>query len=201
MKKTWIITIVASLLIVGGASGFLYWKISSGRVYTDSASISAPTINLAPENSDVLEEMFVHEGDLVGANTVIARVGNELIKTKVVGIIATTNDTVGKLINRGETVATMYQPSELRVDGRIDEDKGLKDIRVGQRAVFTVDAFGSKQYEGIVDEISPASRQGDVVFNISDKREVQQFDVKIRFNTDKYPELKNGMSAKLWIYK
>jgi len=45
------------------------------------------------------------------------------------------------------------------------------------------------------------SREGDVVFNISDKREVKQFDVKVRFDISKYPELKNGMSAKMWIKK
>jgi len=52
----------------------------------------------------------------------------------------------------------------------------------------------------VVDEVDPSSNQSDVVFNISDQREEQQFDVKIRFNTQEYPELKNGMSAKLTIF-
>jgi hypothetical protein len=95
----------------------------------------------------------------------------------------------------------MFDPNELRVIGQIDEDKGLSDVKVGQDVEFTVDAYGSKKYTGIVDEISPVSREGDVVFNISDKREVKQFDVKVRFDISKYPELKNGMSAKMWIKK
>jgi multidrug resistance efflux pump len=86
------------------------------------------------------------------------------------------------------------------VVGTIDENKGLSDIHVGQMASFTVDAFGSKQYSGVVDEISPTSNQTDVVFNISDQRETQQFNVKVRFYQQKYPELKNGMSAKLTIF-
>ena len=65
---------------------------------------------------------------------------------------------------------------------------------------FTVDAFGAKKYSGVVDEVGSTSHAGDVVFNISDQRQVAQFDVKIRFNSQLYPELKNGMSAKVWIY-
>ena len=79
--------------------------------------------------------------------------------------------------------------------------KGLKDIKVGQTVVFTVDAFGSKEYPGIVNEISPTSNQGDIVFNISGARQEMDFNVKVRFDEAQYPELKNGMSAKLWIYK
>jgi multidrug resistance efflux pump len=94
----------------------------------------------------------------------------------------------------------MIDPTQLRVVGTIDEDKGLSEIHVGQLGTFTADAFGSKQYQGVVDEVDPSANQQDVVFNISDSREEQQFDVKVRFDTGQYPELKNGMSAKLTIF-
>jgi hypothetical protein len=94
----------------------------------------------------------------------------------------------------------MIDPSQLRIVGTIDENKGLNKIRVGQLASFTVDAFGSKTYNGVVDEVSPSSRQTDVVFNISDSRPVNQFNIKVRFDQNSYPELKNGMSAKLTIF-
>jgi multidrug resistance efflux pump len=95
----------------------------------------------------------------------------------------------------------MIKPDDLRVVAQIEEDKGLSEVTVGQRAFFTVDAFGSKKFDGIVDEVSPTSRQSDVVFNISSQRQEQEFNIKIRFDVNKYPELKNGMSAKSWIYK
>ncbi len=197
----WVLSALVSLLIVGSVSGLAYFEISNGRVYTDSASISAPHIDLAPQNAGVLEEIFVREGDTINANTVVARVGNELIKTNTAGIVIKVNANTGKLFNRGEAVVTMINPADLRLVAQIGEDKGLSDIRIGQTAKFTVDAFGSKEYEGVVDEISPSSREGDIVFNISDKRQTKQFDVKVRFNADKYPELRDGMSAKVWIYK
>ncbi len=200
-KNVWILTVLISLILVGGASVFAFLKISSGHIYTDKADIEAPRIDLAPQSTGILEEILVHEGDFIDANTVVARIGNELIKTKSEGVVTATKADVGKIFNRGEAVVSMSDPTELRVVGRIEEDKGLSDVRIGQFAKFTVDAFGSKEYEGVVDEISSVSREGDVVFNISDKREVKEFNVKVRFNIDKYPELKNGMSAKLWIYK
>ncbi len=200
-KNVWFSTILMSILIVGGALGFLYWRVSMSRIFTDKAIISAPMINLAPQNSGILQEVFVNEGDQIGVNTVVARVGDELIKSKSAGIISTVQINTGKLYNRGEAVIDMYDPNELHVVGSIEEDQGLSQISIGQRTIFTVDAFGSKEYEGVVDEISPTSRQGDIVFNISDKRPTQEFDIKVRFDIEKYPELKNGMSARLWIYQ
>ena len=58
--------------------------------------------------------------------------------------------------------------------------KDLSDIKVGQNAIFTVDAFGSKKYSGIVDEINPTSDAGDIVFNISNTRQEMNFDVKVQ---------------------
>jgi multidrug resistance efflux pump len=95
----------------------------------------------------------------------------------------------------------MIDPTQLRVDGQLEEDKGLADVAVGDRAIFTVDAFPGKTYDGVVSEISPTSHVADVVFQVSDQREEQIFDVKVAYDVSKYPELKNGMSAKIWVYK
>jgi len=192
---------LAVLVIVGAAAGLIYLGITSNRVYIEKSQISAPRIDLAPQNSGALQEIYVKEGDLVEANAPVARVGDELIKAKVGGLIINVNNNIGKLFNPGEAVVSMIDPTELRVVGSIEEDKGLKDIRVGQRVLFSVDAFGNNVYFGTVDEISPTSNEQDVVFNISDKRALKEFDVKVRFNPDQYPELKNGMSAKMWVYK
>jgi multidrug resistance efflux pump len=176
-------------------------KTLNSRVYTDQADIEAPTITLGPTASGVLQKILVNVGDHVNANTVVAQVGNQLIQTQVAGIITSTENSIGQIVNPGNAVVTMIDPTTLRAVAHLDEDKGLSDVQVGEHVVFTVDAFAGKQYQGIVDEISPTARQGDVVFNISDARQVQEFDVKIRFDENAYPEIANGMSAKVWIYK
>lgn len=199
-RKIAIYALVA-LIVVGAIAGGLYLIIASKRIYVDKAQILAPSINLSAKTSGILEELLVQEGDTVKENQVVARVGNELIKAQTDGIIIKADANVGQSFNPGEPVVTMISPSDLRVIGQVDEDKGYKDLRVGQHAVFQVDAFGSTEFDGIVDEVSDTPNNSDVVFNISDKRTVKNYNVKIRFNLAQYSQLKNGLSAKIWIYK
>ncbi len=202
LEKKLALTFLFIALMVGGLIvGLIYLKQTSARIYIEKTTISAPSVNLSSLTAGTLEEIFVNEGDVVTANTIVARVGNELVKAKVDGLIISINKNIGKLFNRGEAVITMIDPNELRAIGRVEEDKGLKDISIGQNVMFNVDAFSGKKYFGIVDEISPTSRDSGVVFNISDKREMKEYEIKVRFDLDAYPELKNGMSAKMWIYK
>ncbi len=189
------------ILIVLAIVGAIILKTLNSRVYTDQADIEAPTITLSPTTPGVLQKIFVNVGDHVNADTPVAQVGNQLIQTQVAGIITSTKNSIGQNVSPSDAIVTMIDPTTLRAVAHLDEDKGLSSVQVGEHVVFTVDAFAGKQYQGIVDEISPTARQGDVVFNISDARETQEFDVKIRFDVTAYPELTNGMSAKVWIYK
>jgi multidrug resistance efflux pump len=70
----------------------------------------------------------------------------------------------------------------------------------GQKATFSVDAFPGKVYVGVVESIGQTADDTGIVFSISDKRPTKAFDVKVRFDVTKYPELKNGMSAKITVY-
>jgi multidrug resistance efflux pump len=88
----------------------------------------------------------------------------------------------------------------MRVAGTIDENKGLDKIHVGQVASFTVDAYPGKKFWGYVDEISQTANQTQASFSISSTRPTQQFTVYVRFNANDYPELKNGMSAKMVVF-
>ncbi|HEX8993888.1 MAG TPA: efflux RND transporter periplasmic adaptor subunit [Candidatus Paceibacterota bacterium] len=199
-RHVWIRTIAGVFVIVAGAGIVAYLIIAQSNVYTDKASISAPIIELSPQGSGTLQEVFVQEGDTVSANETVARVGNELVKTKIAGVVVGVPDKIGAAVAPGEPVVDMIDPSALRVVGNIDEDKGLSSVAVGDSVTFTVDAFGGKEFQGVVDEVAPTSNQSGVVFNISDQREVKQFAVKVRFDVAAHPEIKNGMSARMWIY-
>jgi multidrug resistance efflux pump len=188
--------VVVALIIAGGG---LYYETSSTKVSIDNSTISAPVISLSPTVAGDLKAVYVNEGDEVPANTVVAQVGNELLKTQVAGLITQVNRQIGTSFNPGTAVVTMVDPTQLRVVGQLDENKGLDRIQVGQPATFTVDAFGGKTYQGVVDEVSPSAESTSVVFNISDQRATQIFDVKVRFDSTQYPELKNGMSAKITV--
>ncbi|MDR3581737.1 MAG: HlyD family efflux transporter periplasmic adaptor subunit [Candidatus Pacebacteria bacterium] len=203
-QRSLMIWALVALAVVGVIGAGLYLYVGGKTVYIDQSQIVAPLINLSPVNSGQLEQVFVSVGDSVTADEPVARVGNEIVKAKTDGQIVSVNQNIGQYLNTmtgAATVATMIDPTQLRVVGNLDENKGLSDIKVGDTATFTVDAFGSKTYKGVVDEVSPTAEADSVVFNISSQRPTNQFAVKVRFDPAAYPELKNGMSARVWVYK
>jgi multidrug resistance efflux pump len=192
------LAIFIALAAVGGAA---YLIILQSRVYIEKSEISAPTITLTPLKGGTIDKLYVNVGETVRKNQLLAKVGDETIKAPTAGIIIDTSDTPGQMAGPQTPIVQMIDPRELRVIGRLEEDKGLADVRVGQNVIFTVDAFGSEEFEGVVEEIAPSARQSDVVFSISDKREVREFNIKATFDQKAYPQLKNGMSAEMWVYK
>jgi multidrug resistance efflux pump len=189
------------LVLLAVVGGLLYWHDMSGKVYIEKAQISAPEIALSPSAPGVIDKFYVQEGDEVSQGQKLAMVGNEIITAKTSGIITWIQNTPGQTVSPQQPVVKMIDPREFRVVGRIEEDKGLADIKVGQKVAFTVDAFPGKQYEGSVDSIGASARESDIVFSISDKRQEREFDVSAVFDVRAYSELKNGMSAKMWVYK
>ena len=187
--------------LVAGAVALVYlWKANE-RIYVEKCQIEADSIGLSSTTGGRLNAIYVANGDTVSAGTPVAQVGNDIVKSKLAGTILSAPSVIGANFAPDQTVVTMINPSDLRLDAQVEEDKGLSDISVGQKVIFTVDAFGGKQFYGIVDSISPTARTSDVVFNISSQREEQNFDIKIRFDSASYPEFKNGMSGKAWIYR
>jgi len=192
--------VVVAILIIAIAGVLIFSNISS-RIPIDASQIYAPTISLAPSTPGILERVYVSTGDTVGKGKTVALISGQPLDTMTGGIITSVQNTPGQVVSATTPIIQMIDPTQLRVIGHIDEDKGLADIRVGQRVTFNADAFGSKTYDGVVESIAPSARQQDIVFSISDKRQVSQFDITVKYDVDKYPELKNGMSAKMKVYK
>lgn len=199
-KKPWIRSLMIIIFIFGLLSGFIFWLSTRNTVLIENSFLEAPVINLSPATPGILYALYVNEGDRITSNSPVALVGSQTIYSKDGGIVASAPKVIGSYFNVGQTVASVINDKEMKVVGAVDETKGLGSIKAGQRATFTVDAFSGKQYEGIVDEISPTSNDTGVVFNISDTRPVKSFDVKVVFDITKYPELKNGMSAKITVH-
>jgi len=192
---------VLLVLIIAIVGGFFYWQDMQGKVFIEKATISAPVISITPASYGQIDKFYVEEGDLVSQGQRLVEVGGQIIESKTEGLIIYIKDTPGQMSGPSDTLVKMIDPREMRVVGRIQEDKGFADIKTGQKVKFTVDAFPGKTYEGIIDFVANSAREGDMVFSISDKREVKEFEVKALFDTRAYPELKNGMSAKMWVYK
>lgn len=198
-KRPWVQSVGSIVVIFGLLAFFLYYQATKYTVSVENSFIEAPIVNISPIAPGILNAIYVKEGDRVTANSQLALVGSDILYTKDAGIISSAPKAPGSYFNPGQTVVSMIVDKEMKVVGSIDENKGLKDIKSGQSATFTVDAFPGKKYVGIVDSVSPSSSDTGVIFSISDKRPIKKFDVNIRFDVSKYPELKNGMSAKIKI--
>ena len=199
-KKPWMKSIIGIVIIVALLGGFLFWQSTHNTISIEDAVASAPIITLSPTTAGTLNTLYVKEGDKISANTPVALVGTDTITSKLDGIIVSANNSLGELFTPGTPVVSMIHPDDMRIVGTIDENKGLSNVAVGDPATFTVDAFGNKIYTGVVDSISPTADSTSVVFSISDERPTQKFDVKVKFDVAKYPEIKNGMSAKITVY-
>lgn len=199
-KKKWVHSLSSFVAIFGLLAVFLFWQTEKNTVFIENSVLDAPIVNLAPSSPGVLNALYVKEGDKVETNSQVALVGSQIISTKNSGIVSFAPMVLGAYFSSGQTVVSIVNDQEMKVVGEIEETKGLKNVAIGQRATFSVDAFPGKTYEGIVEEISPTSNDTGVVFSISDKRPIKKFDVKVGFNVANYPELKNGMSAKITVH-
>jgi len=200
LKTPWVQSVIIIVFISVVLFIFLYWLSVRDTVFIENSYLDAPVANISPTTPGMLNALYVKEGDKIAPDTQVALVGSDILYAKSGGIVASAPEVLGSYYAPGQTVVSVVDDSQMKVVGSIDETKGLKDIVAGERATFTVDAYPGKTYEGVVDEVDPVSEDTGVTFSISDERPVKKFDVKVRFDDSKYPELKSGMSAKITVY-
>lgn len=199
-NRTFVKVAGGAFVLILLAVGYIIFQKTTGRVYIDNSLIQAPTIVFSPSLSGKVQEMDVKEGQLVQSGDALAVVGSETIHTDTDGLIISASDLTGSMVTPQTQLIQMIRPVNLRVVGTIDENKGLKDISLGQVVSFTVDALPASTFWGYVDEISPSAVAPAFSFSTSSERSTQQFTVYARFNSSLYPEIKNGMSAKMVVY-
>ena len=195
-RRVFILVVLLVLLVVGG----FYYLSHQNRVFIDDSLIQAPIITISPQAPGILNETDVSIDQYVSVGDQLAIVGTQVLRANTDGLIVDANKEIGSSIAPQTSVIQMVNSNDFRVVGTIDENKGLNEIKTGQVVSFSVDAYPGKTYWGYVDEVSPTSKQTALTFSISSERPIQQFSVFARFDPQKYPEIKNGMSAKMIVY-
>ena len=198
--KPWVQSLTGILSIIAIMTSVLFYKSISSYISIENSTVSAPIISISTETGGTLDEVYVKIGDNVTTGQPLARVGAEILNSKIDGIIIYTSNTPGQIFNSSQPIIKMIDPKELRIVGTIKENSGFSKIKIGDPVSFTVDAFESKRYIGIVEEIGSTSKDSSVVFSISDKRETKEFAIKVKYDTSLYKDFKNGMSAKIKVY-
>lgn len=194
--------ILAVVLVIGLVASYLFLQKTRNRVSIEDSQIMAPLININPDVAGELSEMDAVEGHSVKSGDALAVVGGETLRAQSDGLIISASDQTGSTVSpQSQTpLIQMINPIDLRVVGTLDENKGLSKIQVGQVVSFTVDALPGQIFWGYVDEVGPTAKATQLAFSISSERPVQQFEIYVRFDSSSYPQIKNGMSAKMKIY-
>lgn len=192
-----LILVLAALLSIAGV---LALQLMQGRVSIEDSIVSDPITNIAPTTPGTLTQLAVYENEHVQKGDPIAVVNGQTNYADTAGLIIMANNQIGSIVGPTNPVAQMIDISNMRIAGTIDENKGLNEIHVGQVVSFTIDALPGQTFWGYVDEISPSAKQTQAAFSISTERPTQQFVIYARFNAANYPQIKNGMSAKMTVF-
>ncbi len=202
LKNPIVSRIMIIILLVGLTVGglFFYFKEMQGRVKIENSLVNAVIVPIAPTTVGKLRTISVIEGQKVKKGDALAEVGSEVIRAYSDGTVIETNKQIGATVSPQTPVVKMINLNEMRISGTIDENKGFNQLKLGQVVSFTIDALPNKLFWGFIDEISPTAKQTSLSFSISSERPTQQFEIFARFNANSYPEIKNGMSAKMTVY-
>jgi len=192
-----LLVIFVAVALIGG---FVFYQLLRNRVAIEDSLIQAPIIAISPETPGKILDLKVYEGEKVKRGDTLAIVGTSSLNAYQDGLIVSVNNAIGSIASAQTPVVQMINFADMRVMGTIDENKGLDNIKIGQIVSFTVDALPGKTFWGYVDEISPTAKQTQLQFSVSSERPTQQFLIYARFNAYAYPQIKNGMSAKMTVF-
>lgn len=192
-----LLIVFVAIAVIGG---YYFYETLRDRVAIEDSLIQAPIITISPETPGKILNIKVYEGEKIKKGDALAIVGTSSLNAYQDGLIVSTNNAIGSIASAQTPVVQMINFADMRVAGTIDENKGLDKVKIGQIVSFTVDAIPGQIFWGYVDEISPMAKQTQLQFSVSSERPTQQFLVYTRFNAYAYPQIKNGMSAKMTVY-
>ncbi|MCL4374820.1 HlyD family efflux transporter periplasmic adaptor subunit [Patescibacteria group bacterium] len=193
-------TVGGIMLVILLIAAAWFYATHEGRVKIDNSLVEAPIVSISPQTVGKLAAVNVSVGQPVKKGDIVATVGSEYLRAYTDGLIVEASGELGAMVSAQTPPVKMIDPAQMRISGTIDENKGLNQIKIGQVAAFTVDALPGKIFWGYVDEIAATAKQTQLTFSISSERPTQQFVVYVRFPARAYPQIKNGMSAKLTVY-
>jgi RND family efflux transporter MFP subunit len=85
-----------------------------------------------------------------------ARLEDHFIRTPIAGVLLRSEKQlkVGDMVQPGELLFVVGDPSELQIDAEVDEED-IPKVEVGQAALLRADAFAGRVLQGKVSEITP----------------------------------------------
>lgn len=149
-KKKFIWLVI--LLIIAFVVAIVWWWNYRKYVSTIDANLDGGRVNVSASVMAPLSAVFKHEGDSVKRGELLAMLDstateNYQIVSPVDGLIAKQWVVPGDLLQPGENIFTLNEGKELWVAVYLQETK-FNEIRMGQSALFTLDAYPGLTFYG-----------------------------------------------------
>ncbi len=134
-----------------------------------------------------------------GYEQINAAIGNAVIASPIDGVVLEKNLEIGEIAFPGTPVLTVADIEDTWIRIYVNE-KQLGHVKLGQKAVITVDSFPDRNFSGTVVSISDKAEFTPKTIQTKDERVKLMFSVKISVpNQDR--SLKPGMPADAYIIK
>lgn len=118
-----------------------------------------------------------------------AKIGKTIIYSPIAGLVARQDAKAGEIIAAGKVVISVMSDANFEIETQVPETD-IADVKTGDRALVTLDAYGSGQtFRAVVSSIDPAETKID---NVATYKVTLQFD-------NKDDRLKSGMTANIEI--
>ena len=210
MKKSgrwfWLVLGLLAILLVGWL--FIGWwnsdivkiktaKVGKGtieQIVTASGFVDAPVYELGPKIGGKIMQIYVKEGEEVGAGETLAEFDDTTrLVAPASGVIAKINYEIGETASPAQPVIVIVNYNKSWVAAQIDEID-IAGVVIGDKAKITSDVYPDKAYAGEIYWIAPLAELRKVGGRVKMDEESYVFPCKIRFLGD-HDELKVNMSV------
>jgi multidrug resistance efflux pump len=178
--------------------GLLEKGVTSQQQYDAAATLAKTTREafLQLERGNRFEDIAAARATLQTEERQLAYLERQraesVVTAPAAGVIESLDLRPGDLVGANQPVARMLEPSQIWVRVYVPEPE-LGRVRVGQKALLTVDTFPKKEFSGRVVEIRTQAEYTPRNVQTLDQRMDQVFGVKVAL--DPAPVLKPGMAA------
>lgn len=161
-----------------------FWTLRAAQLQMEKAQLALDAAKINLDTAGVsLDKAKI---DLDRANS---ELDNAVIRTPFDGIIAAVNvkegDKLSSMDYATKIIIELIDPSRMEIKAKVDEID-VPDVKLGQRAIISLDALPDVPLQGEVTEVSPVSTV---------EAGIVSYSVTIGFDVPEGSGLKSGMSA------
>jgi multidrug resistance efflux pump len=153
MKKGKLMAVVGIVIIIAVCIAFGYYTYSSKYLKTDNAKVTADIYPISSKTEGKLLKFDAYVGKYVQSGAVIGRVdGGPYIKAPSNGEFIEVDAARGDYVLTTDVMGYIADVDNMYIGANIEETDITK-VKEGQSVIVTLDAYGSRKFDGIVTKV------------------------------------------------